>query len=211
MKDLSAEEQITKEAYDKHGKAWASAHLMDGFWDKEYKKFHKLIPKGSVIDIGCGGGRDAKNLIKMGYTYIGTDISDTFLKFCRKRIPNHIFLRQSVYELKFPKKFDAFWACAVLLHVPRKRMDEALQRVKSVAKPGAIGFISLKDGDGEYITNDFVAGRDLERFFSYWKKDEFVSVLERNGFSLVEYHFKPMTEQTKWHCFFVKNDLNSNG
>lgn len=204
MTKLLPEEEITKKAYDKYGKIWASAHLMDGFWDAELKKFNKLLRSGRVIDIGCGGGRDAKALIKMGYDYIGTDISDTFLDFCRDRLPNHKFLKQDVYELKFPKKFDGFWACAVLLHVPKSRIDEALQRIKSVLKPGATGFVSLKDGLDEYVRKDQIAGKELERFFSYWKRDEFVSVLRKNGFSLIDYEFKPMSKETRWHCFYVR-------
>lgn len=204
MTDLTEEEKITKAAYDKYGKAWAAANVMGDFWRPYIHKFHRILPEGNILEIGCGSGRDAQDLIKLGYGYTGTDITDSFIDFCRQRLPGQKFIRQSVYDLYFPgHKFDGFWACASLIHVPKARMGEALQSIKSVVKLGGVGFISLKDGDNEYVRRDKIADLDMERFFAYWKKNEFALELERNGFKIVNYEFND-SQETKWHCFFVK-------
>lgn len=113
----------------------------------------------------------------------------------------------SVYDLNFPAHtFDGFWASAVLLHVPKERINEALARIKSVVKDNGIGFISLKDGADQKVEVDQIGGETVKRFFAYWQKDEFQKVLKDNGFSVVDYMYRPMSEKTRWHCFFVKND-----
>jgi hypothetical protein len=58
MTKLTDEEEITRQAYDTHGKAWAAARSTN-YWDTELDKFYKLLPKGSVLEIGAGHGRDA--------------------------------------------------------------------------------------------------------------------------------------------------------
>jgi ubiquinone/menaquinone biosynthesis C-methylase UbiE len=144
-------------------------------------------------------------LIEHGYDYIGTDISEGMLEIIRKKFPGQQFYKQSVYDLSFPdKEFDGFWACAVLLHIPKKRIDEALRGIKAVVKPGAIGFISLKIGEGEGMRHDIVDGQELQRFYSYWSKDEFSKVLKKNNFELLDYTIRPYGDQRVWQCFFVK-------
>lgn len=112
----------------------------------------ELLPTGKVLEIGSGGGRDAKELIAKGYKYTGTDVSKGLLEEARKANPSTVFLRQSVYDLDFPDNtFDGFWASAVLLHIPKDRIDEALSRLRAVVRNDGIGFISIKQGEGQKI------------------------------------------------------------
>lgn len=200
MTKLTDEEEQTKQSYNNSAHKWSEAHLNKGYWQKQIAKFHQLLPKGEIIEIGCGGGRDARELVEMGYKYTGTDISAGLLKEARKNVPGQKFYEQSVYELSFPKKFDGFWACAVLLHIPKSRISEALRSIKSVIKPGAIGFISIKNGDEEGLYGE----KPAQRFFAFWKKDEFSKVLAKNGFEVVDYIHDPRSPTDDWLCFFVK-------
>jgi ubiquinone/menaquinone biosynthesis C-methylase UbiE len=134
------------------------------------------------------------------------DVSEELLKVARERMPNQTFIQQSVYDLSFPEKFDGFWASAVLLHIPKIRINEALRSIKSVIKPGAIGFISLKAGEGEQVTkhklND---SKGLERLFVYWSKEDFTEVLNKNSFEILFYGYKPVSKSINWHMFIVRN------
>lgn len=206
MNDLLPEERTTLITYDKIAKIWAARHNNEDFWAAELKRFHELLHRGEILEIGSGGGRDINSLLAYGYRYTGTDISDGLLKIVSKKFPKQKFYKQSVYELSFPKKFDGFWCAAVLLHVPKVRIDEALQRIRSVLKPGAIGFISIKDGRGEQVETELWENHKTQkRFFAYWSKTGFTQALNRNQFTVVDYAYRPDSQKTRWHCFFVKN------
>ncbi|HET9721941.1 MAG TPA: methyltransferase domain-containing protein [Candidatus Saccharimonadales bacterium] len=200
MTDLTKEEKITKRSYDQNAHQWSENHSHRGYWRRQIVKFHELLPSGEIIEIGCGGGRDARELVELGYKYTGTDISPELLKEARKNVPGQKFYEQSLYELSFPKKFDGFWACAVLLHIPKSRISEALNSIKSVLKPQAIGFISIKNGQGE----DLYGNEKIKRFFSFWKKEDFEQVLKTNGFEIIDYIHDPRSPTDDWMCFFVK-------
>lgn len=207
MNKLLPEEQTTIETYNKVAQIWSSSHHQSDFWAKEMKRFQKLLPAGKILDIGCGGSRDAYGLLALGFEYVGTDMSEALLSIAKKDHPGQSFYKQSVYELSFPdsEKFDGFWCSAVLLHVPKRRINLALARIRSVVKPGAIGFISLKDGAGEKLeTETWTNGGTYKRFFSYWSKDGFSKALNQNNLEVLDYLYRPDSEKTRWHCFFVR-------
>lgn len=206
MTKLSPEEKITLENYDRLAEAWTSERSTKNFWAQEMQRFHELLPRGTILEIGCGHGRDAAELLELGYDYVGTDISEGLLDIIKKRFSDQKFYHQSVYELNFSQgsEFDGFWAAAVLLHIPKARMSEALRSIRRTVKDGAIGFISLKDGEGEGVQDEKVGGETMNRFFSYWSKEGFEEALMTNNFEVVDYMYHPMSETTKWHSFFVK-------
>lgn len=160
------------------------------------------MPKGKIIEIGSGGGRDAQMLISMGYDYIGTDVSQTLLEVAQENNPGARFVYQSVYELNFPnEKFDGFWTAATLLHIPKSRIDEALQSIKNVLKDDAVGFISLKEGEREEIVDQY----EGKRFFAFYSMEEFEEVLKRNNFEVLWKLRQPVSENTIWLQFIVRN------
>ncbi len=203
---LTKEEKLTLETYEEKGEDWAAQYSIYDPWKPDYKKFKKLLPKGKILEIGAGGGRDAKQLHKLGYDYIGTDISTTLLKVAQKSNPKLQFLHQSIYKLKFPKEsFDGFWVCAVLLHIPKTKIDLALQKIKEVVKPNGIGFVSVKQGDNETVVEDSLDnGIVLKRFFALYHDKEFQQILRKNGFKIISSDIRKISEKTTWLIYFVR-------
>jgi SAM-dependent methyltransferase len=145
------------------------------------ERLHAPLPKGRILEIGSGGGKDAAALIAMGYDYLGIDASSALMQIARTRNPNARFLNLAVHELPFTEAFfDGFWASAVLLHIPNDRIDGALQWIAQVVRPNGFGFISMKHGQGEETEPQ------TGRRFAYYGLQEFERVLERNGFSSIE-------------------------
>jgi len=201
--NLTAEEDETLNTYQTTAQQWAGKHATAGFWREEMKIFQRFLPVGKILEVGSGGGRDAKELIAFGYEYTGTDISSNFVEVARRKNPGATFLVQSVYDLEFSEdaQFDGFWASAVLLHIPKTKIGKALQRIRKCVKGGGIGFISLKQGEGERLEADSLKNG---RFFSYYTGKEFHEVLLKNGFEVVQMKVHPTSEKTTWLCFFVR-------
>lgn len=194
-------ESKTIEYYNKEAESWIVAHggnEEDSYWRTEMQHFHELLPSGKVLEIGSGAGKDAAVLIAMGYDYTGTDASKGLLKIAQKRNPQAKLEHVNVFDLDFPEHgFDGFWTAATLLHIPKDRIDEALQRIKTQIKPGGIGFITMKAGAGERTD------QETGRWFAYYSKEEFQEVLERNSYEVVEEKSKK-GERDWWLCFWVR-------
>lgn len=207
MSKLLSDEQATIDTYNQVAKLWAAHYSDPKFWADEMRRFHELLPAGKILDVGAGAGRDVKPLLSLGYEYRGTEISEGLLKILRNKYPKQKFFRQNIYELHFEHKFDGFWCAAVLLHIPKSRIAEALKAIKSVVKPGAVGFISIKDGKGEKMEYEsWDDSKKRRRLFAYWPKDEFSNVLDGCNFEVLDYKYRPEQDRPiKWHCFFVRS------
>lgn len=204
MPELTAEEQLTRDAYDQQAARWSSAHMNYDFWADEIARFNEFLPSGKLLEIGAGGGRDAHVLVGLGYDYLGTDISGGLVEEARKNNPGVTFVEKSVYDLDYDSEFDGFWCSAVLLHVPRNRIGEALEPIHRAMAPGAIGFISVKQGTGEHLEVDDKHTGNNKRLFVYWQGEDFRQVLEENNFEVLEEGYKPMSERTRWLTYMVK-------
>jgi SAM-dependent methyltransferase len=205
------QEAKTIETYDNSAEQWAVSHELVNDWAGTAQEFKSHLPSGKILEIGCGGGRDAAELIKLGFEYVGTDASAGMVRVARAAVSGGASFEQlSVYDLsRLGVLFDGFWACAVLLHIPKIRIDEALSAITSVLKPGAVGMVSIKDGDGEDFEVRDKDGTHEERLFVYWKKADFETVLARNGLSVIKYDYRPVSARTNWHIFFVCHNLKN--
>lgn len=181
---LTDEELTTLDFYNNTAGQWAST-LSESFWQAQYDSLQKHLPKGKILDLGCGYGRDSYHLSEIGYQVVGVDISTEMVKLASVRVPKARFFVQSFYELDFPPQFfDAFWAANTLHHIPRKNLPDVLEKVKKVTKDGAVGFISVKEGVGEQMKEWRNSGK--ERYFIYYHQDEFAKILTDNDFKILE-------------------------
>lgn len=199
---ITYREKNTVDYYDREAENWSTTHHGNNagsYWEDEMGRFHELLPSGKILEIGSGTGRDAAALIAMGYDYIGTDASKGLLQMAKKRNPNASFFLKSVEELDFPEgNFDGFWTAATLLHIPKDRIGKALTTIRKQVKLGGIGFISVKQGEGEKI--DEPTGR----WFAYYSQGEFTDILGKNGYEVVESKVKPTEGDTTWLIYFVR-------
>ncbi len=207
LTQLTPEERMTLETYNSAAEQWSNMRVAHGLWEEELKIFKELLPSGKILEIGSGSGIDAKALIALGYEYIGTDISAGLLNVAKKENPGVSFLNQSVYDLNFLEgtQFDGFWASAVLLHIPKSKIDMALQRIRKFVRVEGAGFITLKRGEGERLEDLVYENSKHKRLFSYYSEEEFKSILQRNNFEVVRAYTKSRPpSDTAWLCFFVR-------
>ena len=190
--------------YDKNAYAWAVAHHgfeEESFWKDWMDKFHKLLPSGKVLEIGSGSGKDALNLIKLGYDYVGTDASKGFLKLIKERLPNTTFINVRAQDLtkKFKSnQFDGFWSAATLLHVPKDQIEKTLAGIHKIVKVGGIGFVSMRQGEGEKED-------ETGRLFSNYTLDKFAQLLNKNGFEILEKKAQPASTEKVWLIYLVRS------
>ena len=122
-----------------------------------------LPPHASIIDIGCGSGRDSKYFVEAGYAVTAIDGSRELCK--QAELLTGIPVRCILFsEIDYDPIFDGAWACSSLLHVPKNEMESVIQKICKALKPNGVFYASYKYGD----TEREVGGR---RFSDYTEKD----------------------------------------
>src|SRR5918993_5455547 len=121
-----------------------------------------------ILDAGCGSGRDILAFIAGGHEVIAFDASSKMVRLASRRLGFPV-IRLSFDQLEFRDTFDGVWACASLLHVPRRRIRNALRRLALALKPGGILYASFRWGDDEAVCDD--------RLFTDFREETFREVL----------------------------------
>ena len=141
-------------------------------------KFLKYLSAGaSILDAGCGSGRDSVAFKQLGYRVIAMDASLEICKEAEKVLRQKVICK-TFEELDDENVYDGIWACASLLHVPKESMGEVLYRLKRALKDGGILYAGFKYGEDEKI----VSGR----LFSYYNEQSLSALMSENGFDVLE-------------------------
>ena len=125
--------------------AESTAHLD---MQKLYDRFEKYLPEGaSVLDAGCGSGRDSKHFIEKGYTVTAFDASGIMCEYASMLTGQEV-RKLTFQEMDYQDCFDGIWACASLLHVPEDELVSVIKKVIAALKPGGVLYASWKYGKG---------------------------------------------------------------
>jgi SAM-dependent methyltransferase len=111
-----------------------------------------MPPYASILDAGCGSGRDTLYFSKQGHRVTAFDNSPAIVKLATKLTGQEV-LQLSFQELEFENQFDGIWACSSLLHVPLQEMHDVLFRLSRSMKVNGILYTSFKYGSGEHDRN----------------------------------------------------------
>lgn len=141
-------------------------------------RFLSLLPEGGhILDLGCGSGRDAKAFLQYGYSVRAADGTPAMARAAS------LFLGQPVDVLLFEQldeknAYDGIWACASLLHEPKRALPDVIRRIERALKPGGIFYCSFKYGDDE--------GERNGRYFSDLTEASLTPLLQSSGLDIVE-------------------------
>ena len=118
---------------------------MQDIWDR----FTVLLPEGaSILDLGCGSGRDSAYFISRGFDVTAMDASEEMCDLAAIHIGQDV-LRLTFREIDFNEVFDGIWASASLLHVHGNEIDEILSRIINSLKINGVLYMSFYYGDFE--------------------------------------------------------------
>lgn len=108
----------------------------------------RVPPGGRILDAGCGSGRDAAVFLERGYRVTAFDASPELVRLARRH--TGLDVRQLRFEdMVYNSDFDGVWACASLLHVPRRDFPDILPRFVRALVPGGAWYMSFRLGTDE--------------------------------------------------------------
>lgn len=117
--------------------------------EKLRQKFLKCLEEGdTILDLGCGSGRDSLAFYDLGYDVTPLDASEEMCKLAE--IHTGLEVLQMKYEdMEFDEAFDGIWGNAALIHVPEKELGDILERIiDALCQKGTL-FLSFREGDQE--------------------------------------------------------------
>jgi superfamily II DNA or RNA helicase/SAM-dependent methyltransferase len=103
---------------------------------------------GTILDAGCGSGRDAKAFKDLGYRVDAFDASAQLAKLASKYLEQVVPIR-TFMDVNEIAAYDGIWACASLLHLPQADVPKALSKIWTALKPNGVLYVSFKLGEGE--------------------------------------------------------------
>jgi trans-aconitate methyltransferase len=122
-----------------------------------------------VVEIGCGDGRDAEEIIPKVRSYKGFDPSQGLLDIAREKLPEASFVEATATSFDYPANVDVIYAFASLLHVNKDDLKIVFEKVTDSLRTGGIIYISLKEKD-EY-TKEIKRDEFGERTFYFYNVD----------------------------------------
>src|SRR3989344_5666981 len=119
-----------KSTYNNIAEDWVKDHLRDTWWQEGTDAFLSFLPpQSAVLDVGCGGGIKSKYIADKGFQVTGIDFSEKMIEIAKREFPQTDFEVVDIYHLdQYQKMFDAVFAQAVLLHVPKFQALEVLRK-----------------------------------------------------------------------------------
>lgn len=150
----------------------------------------RLSPASRMLDIGCGTGLVADRLLRAGMEVVGIDISEGMLSIARRECPRGRFLRMDLTDVaRLEGHFDAVCAAAVLLHRPRAELVASLMSFGVKLHTGGLLYVAVKekraDRPEEGVLAENHLGETIERFFSFYTREEIEKAFRLAGFETI--------------------------
>jgi SAM-dependent methyltransferase len=142
-----------------------------------------LPPNATLLDLGCGGGQDARYLQQRDYRVVGLDCTAALLSFARHRSTMLPLIRADVRRLPLRTGcVDGVWAAASLIHLPKAQARTVLAELLRLTRPGGILGSTLTHGKkSRVVTRGWIPGR----YFARWKKDELGRAVQNAGWRVI--------------------------
>jgi SAM-dependent methyltransferase len=194
--ELEAIAGRTLEHYERHAEDfWRGTREHDVSQNIEALLQHiEGAPPFTILDFGCGPGRDLKAFADLGHVAVGLEGAKRFVEMARAW-PGCEVWQQDFLKLDLPARhFDGVFANAALFHVPNQELPRVLLDLHATLKPRGVLFSSNPRGENEEDWNQgrYGAYHDLTAWRGY---------LTAAGFVELAHYYRPAglpLEQQPW-------------
>ncbi|HEX4556635.1 MAG TPA: class I SAM-dependent methyltransferase [Xanthobacteraceae bacterium] len=194
--DLEKISAVTLENYDRRAEEfWQGTRDHDvGQNIAALLRFIESEPPFTILDFGCGPGRDLKVFSDQGHVAVGLEGAARFAAMARAHSGCEVW-QQDFLKLDLPDaKFDGVFANASLFHVPSRELPRVLRELHACLKPGGVLFSSNPHGHDE-------EGWNHGRYGAYHHPETWRRTVAAAGFVELTHYYRPAgvpREQQPW-------------
>lgn len=163
----------------------------------------KHLPSGSsVLDLGCGSGRDMAYLASLGFVVTGIEQSPSLASLAQ----NHSGCEVIVGDFQthpFDKKYDAVVSLGSFVHASRSELGSLISLMKSLTNREGYAAVSLKKGTG-------VAENGIRKF-TLWGDLELREIFASNNLSVLTFEEtqSSLTKSDVWLSYLLQECCGS--
>ncbi len=138
----------------------------------------------SVLDFGCGPGRDLKVFHDLGHEAVGLDGAEQFVAMARHYSGCEVW-HQDFLQLQLPdERFHGIFANATLFHIPSQEIARILRELWATLKPGGVLFCSNPRGQN-------TEGWWGERYSCVYDLPTWQNLCTNAGFHELQHYYRP--------------------
>jgi len=138
----------------------------------------------SILDLGCGPGRDLYHFRSLGHDVVGLDGSKEFVAIARSYAGGDV-LHQDFLAMALPEsRFDGVFANASLFHVPSQELPRILLELAATLKPRGVLFCSNPRGNNQ-------EGFSGDRYGCFFDLDTWRDYVTTAGFFELRHYYRP--------------------
>lgn len=185
-RDLRSIADLTLEHYNRHAEAfWEGTRDHDVSQNvAALLRYIEGEPPFTILDLGCGPGRDLKTFAGLGHVAVGLEGAARLAEMARAHSGCEVWL-QDFLELDLPDRhFDGVFANAALFHVPGQELPRVLLELRATLRPGGVLFSSNPHGRNE-------EGWNRGRYGAYHDLATWRRYLSAAGFVELAHYYRP--------------------
>lgn len=161
---------------------------------KTQDRFLQLLTGKTILDFGCGSGRDTKYFLESGFDVTATDGSEELCK-CASAYTGIQVKHVMFQDLDEEDFYDGIWACSSILHLPKDELLIVINKMSRALRTDGIIYTSFKYGNFE--------GERNGRFFTDFTLELFEDFISDVKDIVIEEYWitgdvRPGREEEKW-------------
>jgi SAM-dependent methyltransferase len=171
--------------------------MIEDYYQVAYKAYHektffvdpesflaplaaRLKPGATVLDVGCGSGRDLLWLKKRGFEVTGFERSVPLARLAKETSGSKIIVADfETYDFS-RLSMDAILMVGALVHLPRTRVPAVLNSIAKALKANGKMLLTLKRGTGRSTDPN-------GRVFNLWQDEALRKLFERLELVVVDF------------------------
>ena len=168
------------ESYEKYAYQRESS-TTDEFKERERSELLKLLKeerRKTMLEIGCGPGRDAQFFQSQGFQVFAVDNAPTMVKLTAEKGVTAQVL--DCYNLdQIDETFDAVYTMNCLLHIPKKDIGHIFSLIATRLNRTGLMYLGLWGGEnfeGSLEQDTY----EPKRFFSFWEAEALLEVVQQS-------------------------------